>query len=158
MSSNVDPLHWFLPSIPNAQQPFTSDNNVEPPIDGQAYMKHLNDNIVKMASSDYFHMCGWQVTSDQKLLGITKNGPSFLDQIKNLIVAGATFRGLLWIWNVPDNPVFVTGVNKLNLPHGTAILDARLHRLSPTNPTLSAHHQKSIVLSSNGEHWALGYS
>ena len=66
MISNVDPLYWFLPSLPNTNQPYTSNNNVEPLIDGQAYMKHLNDNIVEMDSSDYFHMCGWQVTSGQK--------------------------------------------------------------------------------------------
>ena len=154
MSSNVDPLHWFLPSIPNASQPYTSNNKVDPLIDGQAYMKHLNDNIVKMGSSDYFHMCGWQVTSGQKLLGVTSNGPSFLDQIKNLIELGTTVRALLWMWNVPDNPVFVTGINTLNLPNGKAILDERLLKLSLTNPTVSSHHQKAVVLSSDGEHWA----
>ena len=63
-------------------------------------------------------------------------------------------RALLWVWNVPDNPVFATGINILNLPNGTVILDARLLRLSLVVPTPSSHHQKSIVLSSNGEHWA----
>jgi phosphatidylserine/phosphatidylglycerophosphate/cardiolipin synthase-like enzyme len=154
MISKVDPTYWFLPHIPNIAQPYTSNNKVEALIDGQAYMQHLNYNIVRMISSDYFHLCGWQVTSGQKLLGATSNSPTFVDQLKNLVLSGATVRALLWMWNVPDNPVFATEINQLNRPNGIAVLDTRLLRLSPTIPSPSSHHQKSVVLSSDGEHWA----
>ena len=104
-------------------------------------MKHLNDNIVKMASSDYFHMCGWQVTSDQKPWN-NKKRPLFPGSNKKPYRSRSHIPRIAMDMELPDNPVFVTGVNKLNLPHGTAILDARLHRLSPTNPTLSANQSK----------------
>ncbi len=155
---NTDPNHWFLPQDVLPRRPgYTSENQVEALIDGEAYMSHLAGRIARMRAGDYLHIAGWRVTPTQCLLPNVPDSPTLMDQMATLISRGVIVRAMLWYFPISvlgiapnnharDNITFVRGVVAAG---GTAILDRRLRPR-----VFSAHHQKTAVLSSGGEDWA----
>lgn len=157
--ANTDPHHWFLSAaeLPTSRTPaYTSNNKVEALIDGKAYMEHLYNRMFLMAQGDYFHLSGWRVTPTQKLLGATSPEPDFLTQLKDLIQHQITVRVMLWYFPVsvfgvaPNHPgENIDFVKEIIGAGGQGVLDERF-RLG----VFSAHHQKAIVLRSDGVDWA----
>ncbi|HEY1295345.1 MAG TPA: phospholipase D-like domain-containing protein [Chloroflexota bacterium] len=154
--ARTDPDYWFLPRAEIERTPaYTSRNLVEPLIDGEAYYSHLASRMSTMGAGDYFHIAGWRVTPTQRLRPTLAGSATFLDQVRALATAGVTVRAMLWdvpwpilrlVWGHPrENIAFVRGVRAAG---GEAILDARL-----PGRHFPSHHQKSIVLRSDGEHW-----
>jgi phosphatidylserine/phosphatidylglycerophosphate/cardiolipin synthase-like enzyme len=176
--ANTDPDHWFLPAsgfprIPN----YTTGNEVTVLTEGEAYYSHLSDRMASMQAGEYFHLAGWRVSPDVLLKpAASPPSPSFLDQVKDLLSRGIVVRALLWYLpsaalilfyrliparrfnHVKDNIDFVTGVNAAaagTKGGSAAVLDQRLVFPFPLAPTtLASHHQKTIILTSEGHHWA----
>lgn len=161
--TNVDPNYWFLEAgmVPRTPH-YTSGNEVEALIDGEAYMNHLADRIAAMRGGDYFHLAGWRVNGAQRLRAAAPGSPTFIQDIYRLIRIGVRMRVMLWY--VPgsflgvatghggENIRFVRDVLRAPVGQagvrGAAILDERLAR------KVSAHHQKTAVLRSAGQDWA----
>jgi phosphatidylserine/phosphatidylglycerophosphate/cardiolipin synthase-like enzyme len=176
---NTDPVYWFLPAKGFPRSPhYTSGNEVIALTEGEAYYSHLSDRMAKMKSGEYFHVAGWRISPSAVLKpAATPPSPTFLDQINDLITTrGVIVRALLWylpgaahLWMyrvIPgartnhrnDNVDFVDGVNRAAAGakgDSAAVLDQRLvfpFTYAPT--TLASPHQKTIILTSEGHHWA----
>lgn len=175
MSEKTDPEYWFLSEsdMPNDRKPsFTSNNNVIPFIDGEDYMRHLSDRLSKMNPKDmrhpdfYLHLAGWRVSPQ---INLVVGGLKFENWIKYLISEGVIVRAMLWYFththitkliphigfNHPrDNTQFVELVNKFNSMTYKTIHTAGIQDNRVPKYRLASHHQKHIILRSEGIHWA----
>jgi phosphatidylserine/phosphatidylglycerophosphate/cardiolipin synthase-like enzyme len=175
---NTDPDYWFLPARGFPRSPhYTGGNEVVALTEGVSYYSHLSDRIAAMKSGEYFHIAGWRISPTILLKPpATPATLTFLDQIKDLLTRGITVRALLWYLpsavfdlvyrliparrfnHVKDNIDFVTELNRTvasTKGDSGAVLDQRLvfpFSVSPT--TLASHHQKTVILTSAGHHWA----
>src|SRR6476661_205532 len=94
--TNTDPNNWFLGSGELPRDPaFTSENEVEALIDGEAFMSHLNSRLTAATAGDFFHLTGWRVTPGLSLDPFGA-GVGFQDQILGLTGAGVTVRAMYW--------------------------------------------------------------
>ena len=156
MDNETSAEHWFLgPDVTGRAPSYTSGNLVRPLIDGASYMADLEHRMSTMGPNDYFFFCGWRVTPEQQLVD---SGRSFLEQVISLVSRGVSVRALVWRTPAPlpmsvlrasharENLMFVRRIQRLGDTNGIAVLDGRL----PAGGR-SSHHQKSIVLQSNGD-------
>ncbi len=173
------PAYWFLPFDKSAlhdrslrwkqhygfeQQPYTSNNEVIPYIDGAAYMNALAVDLNRMTAHDKLLMIGWRFKSG---IQISQNA-NLIQTIQSLLQNGVDVRALVHKATIPpiinwdenpflksivlaffyahplENEIFVSDLNQAG---GQAILDDQL----PRTHEMSSHHQKSIVLSINRE-------
>ena len=156
--TDTDPNKWFLDSNQIGREPaYTSGNHAEALIDGKDYMSDLSHKLVNMRDGDYFYMGGWRVTPEQRLAPEDTSSPTLADEMQRLISTDVTVKALIWFFpttylgiglskHARGNTRFVRRINEAG---GQAILDGRLPR-----GTYASHHQKTIVLSSEGVDWA----
>lgn len=161
--TSTDPATWFLAGDETPRNPaFTSDNNVTALVDGKAYMSHLAARLGGQASDDYLHLTAWRATGSLSLEPDVPGSPPFIDLLADLVARGVTFRALAWLAGpggsgsgsgsggvTPSSQMLenIDFVDKANLLGGTAVLDNR-------TVLTSSHHQKTAVLSSDGQDWA----
>ena len=149
--TTLDPAHWFLPADSVNRFPhYTGGNVAEPLIDGSAYMRDLAGRLEALGDGDEVQLMGWRVTPSQRLRPDLANTPTLIEQLRALIARGVRVRALLWrfppsmlnlaVAHPGENVAFA---RELRAAGGQAVLDARLRR-----NTLSAHHQKAVVLRS----------
>lgn len=154
----LSPDNWFLndhltPRVP----PYTSGNLVVPLVDGAAYMRDLHQHLSAMGMGDYMHLAAWRLTPSEQLIRGHDVSSPFLEQVKDMISNGVEVKAIVWhfpgselgilpgIAIANGNIKFVRGINEMASHHGIAILDNRLCR-----GVFSSHHQKAIVLKSQG--------
>ena len=157
--ANTDPEHWFLPPeriTPFRQPAYTAGNTVRILVDGAPYMADLADVLAEMQGGDYLLLSGWRVTPTQNLHGEGDPGPTFVAVITGLMAAGVLVRAL--VWKIPahfvhrhgqENASFVDSLNEEADPEVAAMLDDLLPKKG-----VPSHHQKVIVLSAQGQHYA----
>ena len=157
---DTDPESWFHPKVP-----FTIGNDVVGLVDGAAYMKHLYDRVLGMREGDALFFTAWRGTPEQKLRpDLSTRDTRFLSVLMDLVRRRVTVR--LLAWYVP-----LTAISTRSLPSshnrenanlvkdmraaieksglgGSAYLDQRLPSI------IASHHQKSAVLTSDGDPWA----
>jgi phosphatidylserine/phosphatidylglycerophosphate/cardiolipin synthase-like enzyme len=143
MASTTDPADWFLPDVG-----FTTDNRVEPLIDGESYFAKLTSAISGLAGGDSLLVSGWRLTPNATL--DVAGGRTAADVLTDAIGQGVDVRLILWM--VPATfPEVSAGHGGENLETaervlnagGEAVLDARLPTL------LASHHQKFVVAASS---------
>lgn len=148
----TDPQHWFLPSVP-----FSGGNAVVALVDGAAFMAHLYDRTLGMVAGDALFFTMWRGTPSQLLRPeLQAQDTQLLPVLCALVQRRILVRILGWAVPLPSAHTFenvrvVRGVRSANQKarvHGSAYLDERL----PAR--IASHHQKSLVLTSNGEPWA----
>lgn len=148
---NTDPQNWFLndAEIVAARgghsrelSTFTSENLVQPLIDGEEMFSALVADIKATTQGDFIHLSAWKLDADLNINPRSTDQP--LDTVLNLWSAatqrGVNCRMLLW----RNQLVNFRSMWKLLEKGIDAILDARF-------PILGSHHQKFGVLSVNGE-------
>lgn len=154
----ISPDNWFLNEHQIPRTPhYTSGNLVVPLIDGEAYMRNLHQHLSAMDTGDYLHLAGWRLTPSEQLVRDRDASGPFLEQMKDLISKGVAVKAMIWYFpgsglgfipglsHANGNIRFVRGINEMSSPLGIAILDNRLR-----GRVLSSHHQKAIVLRSQG--------
>src|SRR5690349_12658545 len=66
---SMDPNVWFLGSREYPKPiTYTSNNLVEPLIDGQSYMTTLYFLLIQTGQNDYIHYAGWQLNLNLNLM------------------------------------------------------------------------------------------
>lgn len=168
---NTDPRFWFLDDAEIAAargsgegprrtlSVFTSQNLVQPLVDGQEYMQALHDDIAATASGDFVHLTAWRLALTQDLIPTAAHPPGSPSRVDNLFRAAATrgVRALVLIWKAVAGgvPLPASGMashigentaarNFFNSIGGRGVLDGR-------TPLFGSHHQKSAVVLRNGE-------
>lgn len=175
---NTDPEYWFLGAkeIPRAP-PYTSGNDVLALAEGETYFSHLADRLAAMKPGEYLHIAGYRLTPWISLKPADKPpGRSLTAETSALVAKGIIVRVAAWylptsiayffysflpfkrLEHHKDNVRMVSDVIDAASKAKTtsyAILDQRLpfpFWKSPT--TLASHHQKNVMLASEGHHWA----
>lgn len=161
--ADTDPNSWFLSEGEVASSPaFTSDNEVSPLIDGEAYFSHLAARLAGQGAGDYFHLSAWRATETLQLEPTVPGAPTLLDLVTDLVSRGVTVRALTWLAGpggsgsgsgstgvTPSSQLAenIDFVRDANAAGATAVLDNR-------TVFASSHHQKTAALRSDGQDWA----
>lgn len=162
VAPRTDPVYWFLTreeiertrgsgELPRTLSVYTSNNLVQPLIDGEQMMRAIRADIAAAGRGDFIHFTAWRMTRDMELV------PGSGDTVERLWTAairrGAMSRTLLWrpiggmlvprrwLANGRDN---ADTQRLLERAGGQAVLDARF-------PRFGSHHQKSGVVLRAGE-------
>jgi phosphatidylserine/phosphatidylglycerophosphate/cardiolipin synthase-like enzyme len=159
----VDPAYWFLTEAEigaargggaggrRTLSVFTSQNLVEPLIDGEQMMRALHGDLTATNPGDFIHFTAWRM---DHLLDLMPHSPPRVDSrtdISHLWAAASsgprrvTSRTLLSRALIPrslDENIMTQ--HYLHLARGEAVLDARF-------PAAGSHHQKSAIVQHNGE-------
>jgi phosphatidylserine/phosphatidylglycerophosphate/cardiolipin synthase-like enzyme len=176
--ANTDPDHWFLPAgdIPRSPH-YTSDNEVLALPEGETYFSHLAARLAATKPGAYVHIAGYRVTPAIPLEpAAAPPGPLLSAELAALVARGVVVRVAVWylptsvayfLYNLlplkrlqhhKDNVEIVLAVNSAASKVKTAsfaILDQRLVYESPSWPvTFASHHQKTVMVESDGHHWA----
>lgn len=132
---------------PDLTSAYTSNNEVEPLIDGKDFMTHLNKQIRRLGGDDFLLIAGWEFWQYRSLVKRVYKGEAEDDRmllptvLSNPASRGAKIRVLAFGAGPPGckerTQNFVEEVNKIS-DHSACLA-------APTNFAMS-HHQKEVLL------------
>jgi phosphatidylserine/phosphatidylglycerophosphate/cardiolipin synthase-like enzyme/subtilisin family serine protease len=163
----TSPAHWFLGAAEisaacGGAEPgrrlsaFTSQNLVQPLIDGEEYMLALHTDLNAAATGDFFHLTAWRLNITQDLVptaGIASTPSRFDVLLQTLARRGVTVRALIFkavasgfsissiTSQIRENTQARDWYNRVG---GRGVIDGRY-------PAAGSHHQKSAIVQRGGE-------
>lgn len=139
---STDPNDWFLTDrgLPESELSiFTSNNLVEPLVDGGLYMQRIHDLLVATTPGDYVFIAGWRMDADQQMIlgsAASRVDTVFIDSHGRGVELRVMLSNHVGQGNAPIQKQF----NKAGI---LCIRDAR-------HPTYGSAHQKFASISRAG--------
>jgi phosphatidylserine/phosphatidylglycerophosphate/cardiolipin synthase-like enzyme/monoamine oxidase/subtilisin family serine protease len=165
---NTSPQSWFLDEAEIAASRgnvelsrrlsvFSSENLVQPLIDGEELMRALHDDLVRTRTGDFFHFTAWRLNITQDLTPGSTPSATSPSRFDNLLRAaahrGVGARALIWKAVAAGiHPSSVGGMVSENMHArdwfnaigGKGVIDGRY-------PIAGSHHQKSAIVVRDSE-------